>query len=33
MTLQAYELNDVIPNIETVLFEMFVSPITTKAKR
>jgi hypothetical protein len=33
MTLQAYELNDVIPNIELMLFRMFVSPITTKAKR
>jgi hypothetical protein len=33
MTLQAYELNDVIPNIELILFKMFVSPISTKSLR
>ena len=29
----AYELNDVIPNIEMVLFKMFVSPVSTYAER
>jgi len=29
----AYELNDIIPNIEMVFFRMFASPITTKAER
>lgn len=29
----AYELNDIIPNIELLFFKMFVSPITTKAER
>ena len=29
----AYELNDIIPNIELLFFKMFVSPIATKAER
>ena len=29
----AYELNEIIPNIELVFFKMFTSPITTKAER
>ena len=29
----AYELNDIIPNIELVFFKMFTSPITTAAQR
>ena len=27
----AYELNEIIPNIELVFFKMFTSPITTAA--
>ena len=30
---QAYELNDIIPNIEMVFFRMFMSPIITKAEK
>jgi hypothetical protein len=33
MTMSAYELNDTIPNIELVLYKMFVSPITTLDQR
>jgi len=29
----AYEVNDLIPNIELVLFKMFTSPMTTKEQR
>lgn len=29
----AYEINDIIPNIELLLFKMFCSPISTKAER
>lgn len=29
----AYDLNHIIPNIELVLFKMFVSPISTKGQR
>ena len=29
----AYELNHIIPNIELILFKMFVSPITTRSER
>jgi len=29
----AYEVNDLIPNIELVLFKMFTSPLTTKEQR
>jgi len=33
MVNSAYELNETIPNIEMLLFRMFVSPITTKSER
>ena len=29
----AYDLNHIIPNIELILFKMFVSPVTTKGER
>jgi len=29
----AYELNHIIPNIELILFKMFVSPVTTRTQR
>ena len=33
MVNSAYEVNSIIPNLELMLFKMFVSPITTKAER
>jgi hypothetical protein len=33
MVTQAYELNNLIPNIEMVLYRIFSSPITTKEER
>lgn len=29
----AYELNHIIPNIELIVFKMFVSPVTTRSER
>lgn len=33
MVNQAYELNNLIPNIEMLFYKMFCSPITTKEQR
>ena len=33
MISQAYELNQFIPNIELIIYKIFMSPITTEAER